>query len=56
VTTIAGGSESGFKDGVGTEALFDEPHGVVIDAFGNIIVTDMGNNRIRKITVCFSHL
>ena len=36
-------------DGSGTNAAFYEPYGVVIDASGNLFVTDFGGHRIRKI-------
>ncbi|HVU15618.1 MAG TPA: immunoglobulin domain-containing protein [Candidatus Didemnitutus sp.] len=39
----------GYRDGVGSAARFDNSHGAIADAFGNIYVTDSGNNVIRKI-------
>lgn len=42
-----GGSGNG--DGVGQEARFSGPAGVVIDSAGNVYVADSGNNVIRKI-------
>ena len=49
VSTFAG-SSSGFADGVGVDALFDNPHGVAVDSNNNIYVADYDNNKIRKIT------
>jgi len=49
VSTLAGG-KTGFKDGTGTEAQFNYPTGVAVDASDNIYVADAFNNRVRKIT------
>ena len=47
---LAGGSE-GSKDGVGAAAAqFKWPHGLAVDAAGNVFVADRGNHLIRKIT------
>lgn len=49
VSTFAGGGVAGFVDGTGTEARFDSPNGVAVDAQGNVYVADTENQRIRKI-------
>ncbi|MGB5648181.1 MAG: IPT/TIG domain-containing protein [Muriicola sp.] len=49
VTTLAG-STSGFADGQGTAAQFSFPTGITVDKQGDIYVTDVSNNRIRKIS------
>jgi hypothetical protein len=49
VTTIAGGSP-GFVNGNGTSALFRDPGGIVVDASGNLFITDTENGAIRKMT------
>jgi DNA-binding beta-propeller fold protein YncE len=49
VSTLAGIS-SGFADGTGTEARFNDPISVAVDAAGNLYVADRNNHSIRKIT------
>ena len=48
VTTIAG-SVSGDENGTGLLAKFKNPTISTIDNFGNIFVSDFGNNKIKKI-------
>ena len=53
ITTIAGtgsGSYSG-DGGQATSASLSYPHGVTLDSYGNIYVSDRYNHRIRKVTV-----
>jgi sugar lactone lactonase YvrE len=49
VSTFAG-STAGYRDGVGTNAQFNAPSGVAIDANDNVYVADWLNQRIRIIT------
>jgi hypothetical protein len=54
VTTLAGGSISGYADGTGTSAQFGNPYGVVIDSTNNVYIADgsagSAGNRIRMMT------
>ncbi len=53
VSTLAGtanGTNGFLADGIGTNAGFNRPRGVAVDASGNVYVGDYGNNRIRKVT------
>ncbi len=53
VSTLAGGlngSNVAFADASGTNAGFNHPYGVAVDANGNVFVADMYNQRIRKVT------
>ncbi|MHA1575160.1 MAG: hypothetical protein ACTSXL_03350 [Alphaproteobacteria bacterium] len=50
VTTLAGTKEKGFKDGMGKEARFNRPGGVMVSRDGAIITADIDNHSLRKIT------
>jgi sugar lactone lactonase YvrE len=50
VTTLAGNGNRGHQDGTGSQATFDDPTGITVDASGNVFVTDNNSSLIRKIT------
>lgn len=50
VTTLAGTSTAGTRDGAGATAQFDSPRGIAVDKSGNVYVADANNHTIRKIT------
>lgn len=51
IHTVAGIVTGGFggDGGPATLAMLSKPYGVVVDAGGNIYISDYGNNRIRKV-------
>ncbi len=56
ITTIAGSGPGGVSgasfcgdNGLATSACLSYPGGVAVDASGNLLIADTGNNRIRKI-------
>lgn len=51
VTTLAGvAGISGSSDGVGANALFNQPSGLALDSSGNLYVADTANSSLRRIT------
>ncbi len=50
VTTLAGvAGIAGLADGSGDSALFNQPHGLVVDSAGNVFVADTGNAAVRRV-------
>ena len=49
VTTLAGGSSAGLVDGMGSNALFYYPLGIVIGSSGTLFIADSFNHKIRTI-------
>ena len=49
VSTLAGGGEAGYLDGVGRAARFDGPVGVAVGRDGTVWVADTYHDRIRRI-------
>ncbi|MEI6568350.1 MAG: Ig-like domain repeat protein, partial [Verrucomicrobiota bacterium] len=50
VRTMAGTNTTGWVDGTGSLAMFNNPFGVALDKAGNVIVADLTNNCIRKVS------
>ncbi len=53
VSTLAGGVSGNigsYADASGTNAGFNSPFGVAVDARGHVFVVDLGNHRIRKMS------
>jgi NHL repeat len=49
VSTFAGSGVAGFVDGPASVAQLNYPVGVAVDGFGNVLVADVRNHRIRKV-------
>ncbi|MGE0131651.1 MAG: SBBP repeat-containing protein [Blastocatellales bacterium] len=51
ITTVAGTGEAGFSGdgGPATQAKIATPHGLAFDKAGNLLISDYGNLRIRRI-------
>jgi hypothetical protein len=50
LTTLAGSGISGDADGVATAAQFHKPRYLAMDVSGNIYVSDLYNEKVRKVT------
>ncbi|HXB73211.1 MAG TPA: hypothetical protein VNY05_33550 [Candidatus Acidoferrales bacterium] len=51
VTTIAGNGSPGYSGdgGPATSASIGAPHGLAVDSAGNLYISDLGNNVVRKV-------
>jgi serine/threonine protein kinase, bacterial len=51
ISTVAGKGYSGFfgDNGPATQAMLKNPTAIAFDSKGNMFISDMGNNRIRKV-------
>jgi hypothetical protein len=49
VSTLAGGSEAGYREGPGSEARFNQPSALAVSSEGVVFVADTGNHRIRRL-------
>lgn len=49
VTTLAGTGKSGYRDGQFSRALFSLPEFLALDGKGNLLVTESGGLRVRKL-------
>jgi Immunoglobulin domain/Immunoglobulin I-set domain/NHL repeat len=51
IATVAGGGAGALGDGgQATNAFLNGPNAATADAFGNVLIADWGNNRVRKVT------
>lgn len=50
VTVIAGSGTASYLDSMGTNAGFNRPFGIARDQFGNFVVADAENNRVRLVS------
>jgi hypothetical protein len=51
VRTICGNGQEGYADAQGADAHFHYPYGLVLDAKDNLLVVDLGNHTIRRVTM-----
>jgi hypothetical protein len=47
--TLAGSGASGYMDGTGTVASFNQLHGIAVDSVGTVYIADTNNNRVRMV-------
>ena len=52
ISTIAGSGEKGHRDGIGKEAKFNFPFGIIISQDGkDLFVVELGNMCVRKVSI-----
>ena len=53
ITTMAGNGSYGFSgdDGFATQAAFAIPYDIAVDAGGNVYISDLRDNRVRKVSL-----
>jgi streptogramin lyase len=53
ISTVAGTGEAGFggDGGPATEALLRQPHSICLDDSGHLYICDIGNHRVRRVTL-----
>jgi hypothetical protein len=51
VRTLAGNGEKGLQNGNGAAARFNKPFGLALDEDGSILVADMDNHVVRRVTM-----
>ena len=56
ITTVAGSGTAGFADGPATSGLLNQPVNLAFDASGNVLIAEMGNQRIRRLNLASSTL
>ena len=53
VSTMAGNGEAGFSGdgGPAVDARLRQPHSIAFDPDGNLLICDIGNNRVRRVNI-----
>ncbi len=53
IQTVAGTGIAGFAGdgGLATSALLNQPYGLAVDSTGNLYIADLGNARVRKVSL-----